>query len=172
MDYDSYEPTEGRASNAPVILSVSSSPTLQATFGSTPTVSKETTAPPTLKNRHSEQNPSTAEDASIKDLGSNYYKPQFVYTSKVETECIQEEGNDYAAGMQQTQKCVLHCIETTRLYEGEILLSETANHFKNECPPDVVDNLSSVRTVTKTISAGNQVNEYPYRVFAKEGDED
>ena len=133
-----------------------------------------------MKHRDPEQKPATAQDASVKQLRSNDYTPHFVYTSKVETECTQEKGNDYVGGIQQTQKCVLHCIETTRLYEGNILLSENANHFNNECPPDVIDNLSSIRTVTHTIqskhqpdntnSAGQQMNKNPYRVFSEAGD--
>ena len=61
----------------------------------------------------------------LKQLGSNDYKPHFVFTSKIETDCAREEGES---------GCLVKCIETTKLYEADILINETSNNFLRNCP--------------------------------------
>ena len=76
----------------------------------------------------------TTKDSVIKQLGSNDFA-HLVYTSKVETECSPMiHGNP--------QGCILKCAETTKLYEGDVLIRKSSNSFSEECP-DVTNGIRS-----------------------------
>jgi len=101
-------------------------------------VSKETSGPPTLPRR-----------SETKQLGSNDFRPHYVYTSRVKTECTRERG--------WSGECVLRCVETTMLYDGDTLMSETLDDFTSECPntddeEDYED--TTLRTIKHTIRDG------------------
>lgn len=193
-------PTTIKKTNAPVSPSPSKAPaiefiitmrpgttkpTYESSYGGTPTVSKETTAPPTMVPRRpaTEEHESTTSDSSIKQLGSNDYKPNYVYTSKVETECDREEDEELVRSEEQIG-CVLRCKETTKLYEGNTLLSEASKLFESDCPDDADGEEGSyIRSIEKTIedgtmtsvvrsgSVGPNTEEDPYRVFETSQDE-
>ena len=119
-------------------------------FGSTPTVSKETTGPPTL---------SIIRGKEVKQLGSNDYKPHYVFTSRIETECTREE--DESSG------CLVKCIETTKLYEADILINETTNNFLRNCPDDEetsdgdgTSKSSSVKTIRIPIDPDTEIDDH------------
>lgn len=115
-------------------------PTIESSIGGTPTVSKETSAPPTTHPRRPEQSD------RVKQIGSNDF-PHFVYTSKVKTECTEMEKDEAEGG----SACILHCIETTKLYEGTILINESSSYFEKDCPADSIEDSSSIRSIEHTI---------------------
>jgi len=109
-----------------------------------------------------------------------------VYTSKVATECSREEKDtdDNGDNTTQEQGCILHCIETTKLYEENTLISETSNFFKNDCPgDDAGDDGSYIRSIEHTIqdgpppssvhtrSIGPEMKEDPHRIVDTSEDE-
>ena len=76
------------------------------------------------------------------------------------------------------------CIETTKLYGGNTLISETSNFFENDCPgDDAGDDRSSIRSIEHTIqdgppspsvhtrSIGPKMKEDPYRIVDTSEDE-
>lgn len=148
-------------------------PTIESSQGGTPTVSKETSAPPTTHPRRPELSD------RIKQLGSNDFKPHFVYTSKVKTECTEMENDETEGG----GVCILHCTETTKLYEGTILINESSSYFEEDCPADTMKDSSSIRSIEHTIedvpvpsvrarSIGTNTTDKPYRVFDALNEED
>ena len=143
------------------------------TSGGTPTVSKEVTAPPTMLPRRpkSKENLSISQDSDVKQLGSNDYKPHYVFTSKVQTECSENRNGELGNGDEESDHprqlegdCVLHCVETTRVYEGDTLMSETTNYFTSVCPDSVnedKDSGASVRIIEHTIRGGEEPSGRP-----------
>ena len=89
-----------------------------------------------------------------KQFGSNDYKPHHVFTSKIQTECTREnEGNVIDGMWVEDGGCVLHCTETTKLYEGDFLINEVSNKYKSECSEDGGDEETTVHTVEHTIES-------------------
>ena len=128
-------------------------PTYPPTSEATQTVSKETTGPPTTGTR----------DPKVKQLGSNDYRPSFVFTSKIQTSCTREEGEEVDGVWQVVDGiwteiqggCILHCTEITKLYEGENVINESSIAFKDDCPhEDSGDDGTSTRIVEHTITSG------------------
>ena len=112
----------------------------------------------------SKENLSISQDSDVKQLGSNDYKPHYVFTSKVQTECSENSKGEFGNENEDSDHprrlegdCVLHCVETTRVYEGDTLMSETTNYFTSACP-DSVDkdegDGASVRIIEHTIRDG------------------
>eukprot|EP01082_Thalassiosira_pseudonana_P015226 g14261.t1 g14261 contig9:1490089-1492276(+) len=98
-------------------------------FGSTPTVSKETTGPPTMPAKRYIIN-------MIKQLGSNDFK-HLVYTSRSETECSPTIIRGRTATF-----CKLDCIETARLFEGDTMIRETYESYVTDCNDEDEDIIS------------------------------
>merc|ERR1711971_391090 len=127
-------------------------PTFETTFGSTPTVSSEISAPPTLPRRSDE----------TKQLGSNNFRPHYVYTSRVKTQCTRESLQG---------ECVLRCVETTMVYDGDTLMSETLDDFASECPDtasDFEDEFARVGAVKKGKSSKSTPSDFKNE-FARVG---
>ena len=88
-------------------------PTEISTIGSTPTVSKETTLPPTMSTRPRTQKQSY-------HLGADFRKD-------VETECIEESYGD---------NCEFVCVETITLYQNGVeIYSSKGSPTSTACPP-------------------------------------
>ena len=88
-----------------LLLSIShSAPTIASTFGSTPTVSKETTGPPTMY--------------------AGRERSQF--KTDVTTDCREIIGGHPVV-------CVKVCTAITSIFDGDILIDETAETTEEEC---------------------------------------
>jgi hypothetical protein len=85
----------------------SPSPTMEATFGSTPTVSKETTGPPTMTH-------------SRPDVRSNDL------TTDETTDCREITGGHPVV-------CVKVCTTITSIFDGDTLVDESAKTSESEC---------------------------------------
>lgn len=93
------------------------SPTWSPTEGATPTVSKETSSEPTLAHGRPYENTKSEE------VGSNDF--QFgVYKKEVVSSCDEILGAE----------CVKKCTDTTYVYNGDILISETkGDEYETAC---------------------------------------
>ncbi len=83
-----------------------SAPTIESTFGSTPTVSKETTGPPTMYS------------------GRGRERSQF--KTDVTTDCREITGGHPVV-------CVKVCTVITSIFDGDMLIDETADTFEENC---------------------------------------
>eukprot|EP00970_Alexandrium_tamarense_P001714 scaffold222_cov225-Alexandrium_tamarense.AAC.1 len=94
-------------------------PTTSPSFGSTPTVSKDTTGPPTF----------VADRASKSHFGLTRSAPisQKTYTN---TECNEVYGGN-------PRVCVYVCTDIVSVYSGDQLVSEKATSYESECPEGV-----------------------------------
>lgn len=128
-------------------------PTYPPTSEGTQAVAEDTTGPPTAGSR----------DPEVKQIGSNDFRPSFVFTSKIETSCTREEGEEVDGVWQVVDGiwteisggCILHCDEITKLYEGENIINESSIAFKDDCPhEDSGDDGTSTRIVEHTITSG------------------
>jgi len=95
---------------APVTPRPSFFPTASPSFGSTPTVSKETTGPPTMMRGRTRSIP----------RGGNEHKK---YSN---TECDEVWGG-------KPEVCVYVCTEITSVYDGDVLIDERAKTSETEC---------------------------------------
>ena len=95
-------------------LPPSPAPTFISTFGSTPTVSKETTGPPTMF-------------AGRDKMGHTRDMPHGSTKTLTNTEC-----EEIFAGTPQV--CVYVCTDVVSVYDGDILISEDAQSYETECP--------------------------------------
>lgn len=104
-----------------------SPPTGAPTFGSTPTVSKETTGPPTLAIvRHHEE---------ISEGGSNDLAFQTVHQHTT-TECVEKHSQAWSPGQQSMVKvCVYVCSSTTTVTDGGgNIIRVDENEHTIDCP--------------------------------------
>jgi len=101
-------------------------PTPSPTSGSTPTVSKETTTPPTMEGGESH--------TDIKQTASNDFS-SLTYTQKVNTDCVKNHDKVWStrsAGM--VNVCVNVCTVTTNIYEGDNLWRTNVQKSHSDCP--------------------------------------
>ena len=115
------EPTVGETFIEPLpTLNPTLSPTFSPTMGATPTVSKETSSPPTFTHGR------PFDHTRSEEVGSNDF--QFgVYKKEVVSSCDEVIGDN----------CVKTCTDTTYVYNGDILISETQGE-EYETPCDVM----------------------------------
>mmetsp|Transcript_8123 Transcript_8123/g.17559 ORF Transcript_8123/g.17559 Transcript_8123/m.17559 type:complete len:137 (+) Transcript_8123:343-753(+) len=106
-----------------------------SSWGSTPTVPKETSSPPAKLLCQRPKHP-VMQGPSINQHGPNDDKPHFVCTSKIATQCLREEETGNGGNSLQERNCILNCIETSKLYLGNILIREIYNLFESDCPED------------------------------------
>eukprot|EP00985_Skeletonema_marinoi_P008268 scaffold3701_cov77-Skeletonema_marinoi.AAC.13 len=96
-------------------------PTTISTIGSTPTVSKDTTLPPTVDG-------GARSHTQTYHLGDDFRK-------EVETECIEETGGVWHQG-QYIEVCEFVCRETTTLYQnGVAIYTAQGDPTSTDCPP-------------------------------------
>ena len=97
-------------------------PTSISTIGSTPTVSKDTTLPPTVDG-------GARSHTQTYHLGDDFRKD-------VETECIEETGGVWHQG-QFIEVCEFVCRETTILYQnGNEIFRTTGEPTSTDCPQE------------------------------------
>ena len=95
------------------------SPTNGATGGSTPTVSKDTTGPPT----GAAIRPDEFTKSDLEEVGSNDFQ-HGVYKKEVVSSCDEVLGED----------CTKTCVDVTYVYNGDILISETqGDEYETPC---------------------------------------
>lgn len=100
-------------------LSPTLNPTFSPTEGATPTVSKETSAEPTMLHGRPTGGSTRAE------VGSNDFQ-YGVYKKEIVSSCDEVIGTD----------CTKTCFDTTYIYNGDILISETkGDEYSAPCDP-------------------------------------
>jgi len=121
------EPT----TNAPTQTSSEVVLTLTPTFGSTPTISKETTGPPTIIPRESNRRTHTTER---KQIVSNDFM-DFTYTQEVNADCVEHYDKVWNTKSDSVvEVCVYVCTVTTTILEGDELFDSNIQKTHSECP--------------------------------------